>query len=177
MPVLGVLVFVGGSALVRSPSSGLRINQARRSPGRFCPALHLSLAAARLLSYEHWIPRWPGAEKGQPRQRSCSSNGFCLWACRLGAGPWPPSFWATPVRATTHAHIPPLELHSHGPVQALLDTHPGFAHACSNIPAVDLIDLAVIPHGVVIRHLPLLHVAQDRRQIVFFAQGPMSIGR
>ena len=39
MPVLGVLVFLSRSALVKSPSSGLRINQARRPPGRFCPAL------------------------------------------------------------------------------------------------------------------------------------------
>ena len=37
MPVLGVLVFVDRSALVKPPSSGLRINKARRSPGRFCP--------------------------------------------------------------------------------------------------------------------------------------------
>src|ERR1035437_7822193 len=84
MPVLGVLVFVDRSALVKPPSSGLRINKARRSPGRFCPALQLPLAAAPPLSYEHWIPRWPGAEKGQTRQRSYSSNCFYFWVCRLG---------------------------------------------------------------------------------------------
>ena len=38
MPVLGVLVFVAPSALVKPPSSGLRIKKARRPPGRFCPA-------------------------------------------------------------------------------------------------------------------------------------------
>lgn len=38
LPVLGVLVFHERSALVKLLSSGLRINQARRSPGRFCPA-------------------------------------------------------------------------------------------------------------------------------------------
>jgi len=38
LPVLGVLVFRGRSALVKPPSSGLRINKARRSPGWFCPA-------------------------------------------------------------------------------------------------------------------------------------------
>src|ERR1019366_1713736 len=174
------LVFVDRSALVKPPSSGLRINKARRSPGRFCPALHLPLAAAPPLSYEHWIPRWPGAEKGQTRQRSYSSNCFYFWVCRLGAGVWPASFgrrqsaqWRG---ATAHAHVASLELHRDGLVQALLDAHPGLAHACPNIPAVDLIDLCVIPHGVVVRHLALFHVAQDRRQIVLFAQGPVSIG-
>jgi hypothetical protein len=34
-----VLVFQQTAALVKLWSSGLRINQARRSPGRFCPAL------------------------------------------------------------------------------------------------------------------------------------------
>jgi hypothetical protein len=53
MPVLGVLVFVGGSALVKPPSSGLRIHKARRSPGRFCPALHWPLVATPVLSREH----------------------------------------------------------------------------------------------------------------------------
>jgi len=43
MPVLGVLVFKDGSALVKPLSSGLRIDKARRSPGRFCPALLLVL--------------------------------------------------------------------------------------------------------------------------------------
>jgi hypothetical protein len=38
MPVLGVLVFRNGSALVELPSSGLRIEEMRRSPGCFCPA-------------------------------------------------------------------------------------------------------------------------------------------
>lgn len=38
LPVLGVLVFVGRSALVKSRSSGLRIEKARSSPGWFCPA-------------------------------------------------------------------------------------------------------------------------------------------
>lgn len=43
MPVLGASVFQGRSALVKSRSSGLRINQARRSPGRFCPAFLMGL--------------------------------------------------------------------------------------------------------------------------------------
>jgi len=43
LPVLGVLVFKDKSALVKSQSSGLRINQARRSPGRFCPAFLIDL--------------------------------------------------------------------------------------------------------------------------------------
>jgi hypothetical protein len=38
LPVLGVLVFQGKAALVKFPSSGLRIHQARSGPGRFCPA-------------------------------------------------------------------------------------------------------------------------------------------
>ena len=53
MPVLGVLVFGDKSALVKPPSSGLRIDKARRSAGRFCPALHLPFVAAPVLSYEH----------------------------------------------------------------------------------------------------------------------------
>jgi hypothetical protein len=32
------LVLLGRTALVKPPSSGFRINKARRSPGRFCPA-------------------------------------------------------------------------------------------------------------------------------------------
>lgn len=38
LPVLGVLVFQGEPALMKFPSSGLRIHQARRWPGCFCPA-------------------------------------------------------------------------------------------------------------------------------------------
>src|SRR6516165_7099596 len=38
VPVLGVLVFIPPSALVKFPSSGLRIKKARRRPGRLCPA-------------------------------------------------------------------------------------------------------------------------------------------
>jgi|HubBroStandDraft_3_1064219.scaffolds.fasta_scaffold481610_1 hypothetical protein len=44
LPVLGVLVFLDTSALVIPPSSGLRINQARRWPGRFCPAYRIGFA-------------------------------------------------------------------------------------------------------------------------------------
>src|SRR5580700_8105434 len=44
LPVLGVLVFPNTSALVIPPSSGLRINQARRWPGRSCPAYRISFA-------------------------------------------------------------------------------------------------------------------------------------
>src|ERR1700678_291783 len=44
LPVLGVLVFRNPSALVIPPSSGLRINQARRWPGRSCPAYRIGLA-------------------------------------------------------------------------------------------------------------------------------------
>ena len=42
-PVLGVLVFLDRSALVKLRSSGLRIDKARRSPGRICPALVIDL--------------------------------------------------------------------------------------------------------------------------------------
>ena len=38
LPVLGVLVFQGEAALVKLPSSGLRIQEARSWPGRFGPA-------------------------------------------------------------------------------------------------------------------------------------------
>jgi hypothetical protein len=46
VPVLGVLVFGDISDLVHPPSSGLRIDKARRSPGRPCPALHMPFAVA-----------------------------------------------------------------------------------------------------------------------------------
>src|ERR1700753_595853 len=44
LPVLGVLVFGGDSALVNLPSRGLRMNQARSWPGRFCLAYRLPFA-------------------------------------------------------------------------------------------------------------------------------------
>lgn len=44
MPVLGVLVFQSRSALVKLPSSGLRIEQARRPPGRFRPARRIAFS-------------------------------------------------------------------------------------------------------------------------------------
>jgi hypothetical protein len=37
LPVLGVLVFQGEAALVKLPSSGLRIQEARSWPGGSCP--------------------------------------------------------------------------------------------------------------------------------------------
>lgn len=40
LPVLGVLVFAA-TALAKFRSSGLRINAARRWPGRFCPAYRM----------------------------------------------------------------------------------------------------------------------------------------
>ena len=43
LPVLGVLVFIDRSALVKSRSSGLRIHKARRSPDCFCPAFLIEL--------------------------------------------------------------------------------------------------------------------------------------
>src|ERR1035437_1609784 len=43
MPVLGVLVFLNKSALVKPPSSGLRIDKARSWPG-FCPAYQMGFA-------------------------------------------------------------------------------------------------------------------------------------
>src|ERR1019366_655613 len=44
LPVLGVLVFPGTTALVEFRSSGLRIDQARRWPGRLCPAYRMDFA-------------------------------------------------------------------------------------------------------------------------------------
>src|SRR5436305_2617564 len=60
LPVLGVLVFVDRSALVKPWSSGLRINKTRRSPGRFCPAFLIEL-----LIY----PIWPAIHTGSPLRR------------------------------------------------------------------------------------------------------------
>ena len=61
LPVLGVLVFQDATALVKPPSSGLRINKARRPPGRFCPAFLIEL-----LTY----PIWPAIHTGRPLRRS-----------------------------------------------------------------------------------------------------------
>jgi hypothetical protein len=44
LPVLGVLVFGGSTALVELRSSGLRIDPARRWLGRFCPAYRMGFA-------------------------------------------------------------------------------------------------------------------------------------
>src|ERR1035437_453326 len=80
--------------------------------------------------------------------------------------------WCT----AAHTHISALELRRDGPVQALLYPHHGFAHSYLNVPAVDLVKLSVISHGVIIGHLSLFGVAQDRRQVVLFAQRPMGVG-
>jgi hypothetical protein len=72
-------------------------------------------------------------------------------------------------RTAAHAHILILESHGYASIQALLDAYPGLAHSGPHVPSVDLIELAIPSDGVVIRHLPLFHVAQDRCQIVFFA--------
>src|SRR6476646_873940 len=60
MPVLGVLVFLKPTALVKPPSSGLRINKTRRPPGRSCPAVLIEL-----LIY----PIWPAIHTGSPLRR------------------------------------------------------------------------------------------------------------
>src|SRR5262249_10198497 len=70
-----------------------------------------------------------------------------------------------------------LELHGDAPVQSLFNAHPGFAHSYPNVPAVDLIDLSFVPHDVIIGHLPLFDVAQDRCPIVFFANGRWASAR
>jgi hypothetical protein len=44
LPVLGVLVLDARTAWVKLPSSGLRIDPARRLPGRSCPAYRTPLA-------------------------------------------------------------------------------------------------------------------------------------
>src|SRR5450432_1382446 len=49
LPVLGVLVFQGETALVKLPSGGLRIHQARSWSGRFCPTYKIGF---RLLAKE-----------------------------------------------------------------------------------------------------------------------------
>ena len=65
LPVLGVLVFLDATALVKPPSSGLRINKARRPPGRFCPAFLMEL-----LTY----PILPAIHTGSPLRRSILPN-------------------------------------------------------------------------------------------------------
>ena len=44
LPVLGVLVFRGDTALMKFPSSGLRIYQTRSWLGRFCPAFKMGFS-------------------------------------------------------------------------------------------------------------------------------------
>ena len=82
--------------------------------------------------------------------------------------------WRRPHRfdrlgAATNAQILALEAQVDGPVEALLYLHLGFAHPYSHIPAIDLIELSLVAHGVVVDDLPLFYVAQDRRQIVLLA--------
>jgi len=68
LPVLGVLVLGNRSALVKLPSSGFRIDKARRSPGRFCPALRTyssSLSEVRVRSI--WAAFHKGSAAGVAR--------------------------------------------------------------------------------------------------------------
>src|ERR1700676_2531161 len=68
LPVLGVLVFGNRSALVKLSSSGLRIDTARRSPGRFCPALQIhssSVSVVRVRSI--WAAFHKGSGAGAAR--------------------------------------------------------------------------------------------------------------
>ena len=108
LPVLGVLVFEDRSALVELPSSGLRINTARRSPGRFCPALRLVLASVPALSSEHRAPQSVEKEKASTGWKSSSSNRFCAGSCH-GSVSRLRSFWTTPMtaRSGTPAHNDP----------------------------------------------------------------------
>jgi hypothetical protein len=88
MPVLGVLVFRNRSALVKPPSSGFRINKARRSPGRFCPAFLFgfyssSLSEVRVRSI------WLAFHRGGPGRCSnpfmearMAAEGFGGWRVR-----------------------------------------------------------------------------------------------
>jgi hypothetical protein len=68
LPVLGVLVLGNRSALVKLPSSGFRIDKARRSPGRFCPALQTyssSVSEVRVRSI--WAAFHKGSAAGVAR--------------------------------------------------------------------------------------------------------------
>jgi hypothetical protein len=47
-----------------------------RSPGRFCPALLLSLAASGGLNCGHWKSEWPGPRWGRVAGGSSSSSHF-----------------------------------------------------------------------------------------------------
>lgn len=99
MPVLGVLILPAAPPLVKPPSSGLRIWTARRSLGRFCPAFRLPLAAAPVLNFWHWRPRWRAGEKGLSERRSLSSNRSCAWVCLWSAEVGPRQLWVMPTRA------------------------------------------------------------------------------
>src|ERR1700722_4870193 len=61
LPVLGVLVFPYTTALVEFRSSGFRIDQARRQPGRFCPAHRMVVGPAREDCGMTDIRSWSGA--------------------------------------------------------------------------------------------------------------------
>src|ERR1700682_2399851 len=66
VPVLGVLVFQERSALVNPPSSGFRIDKARRSPGRFCPAFLLPFLDQSSTSRVRVRSIWPAFHTGGP---------------------------------------------------------------------------------------------------------------
>src|SRR6266852_6235147 len=69
LPVLGVLVFGGRSALVKPPSSGLRNRKARRPPGAWGPAIRTSSQSS--LSEVQVRSIWLARHKGGPGR--CSS--------------------------------------------------------------------------------------------------------
>jgi hypothetical protein len=56
-----------------------------------------------------------------------------------------------------------LEAHSDGSVQTLLYAYHGFAHSHPDIQAIDLKHLSAVAQGIVIGHLSLFDVAQNRR--------------
>src|SRR5450755_590439 len=86
LPVLGVLVCVNRSGLVKLPSSGLGIDKARGSPGRFCPALRIySSSVSEVRERSIWAAFHKGSAAGLARNWRWA----CLSACdagRVGCG-------------------------------------------------------------------------------------------
>src|ERR1700688_4718118 len=90
LPVLGVLVFPNTSALVIPPSSGFRIHQARRWPGRSCPAYRIGFApwigGAVQAWREQFFPDWligSSSSIGSGRAARQASAWGALWTSLL----------------------------------------------------------------------------------------------
>ena len=142
------------------------MNKARRSPGRFCPALRLVLVSVPAFSCEHRAPQSVENEKASSGWKSSSSNRFCAGSCPLSVS-GVRAFWITPVAArsgapahndleTARRRCRPSAVR---PAPILCAFRPG---CCGGRLGRACLRIAPCSHC----HLTLFHVAENRGQIV-----------